>query len=151
MNFLVKYVLVVYSSMFLFINGEISVIEVVRGSIGFTDYNPGKARPTINAQTQNKLNRILTVRIVAEKGSLTDHFSESMPIQLMDENYTLLMVGKTQMGKVEFDLNRLDEVPQKLIVVSPSTANEIKINSSVGYAEFSVDTDFELPFYLATR
>jgi hypothetical protein len=69
----------------------------------------------------------------------------------MDETYKILMTAKTDSGTVMFDLNQLESLPEKLIVLSPSTANEIEVNSGTGYVELMVDGDEQLPYKIASK
>jgi hypothetical protein len=69
----------------------------------------------------------------------------------MDDTYKILMTANTDSGSVMFDLNQLESIPEKLIVLSPATANEINITSDAGYVELMVDVEEQLPLQITSK
>ncbi len=69
----------------------------------------------------------------------------------MDDTYKILMTANTDSGSVMFDLNQLESIPEKLIVLSPATANEIDITSDAGYVELMVDVEEQLPLQITSK
>jgi hypothetical protein len=107
---------------------------------------------TIDESTSYTASKLLKVKLLSvanEKGSEIKDLD--LPIQLMDETYKILMTAKTDSGTVMFDLNQLESLPEKLIVLSPSTANEIEVNTGTGYVELMVDEDEQLPYKIASK
>jgi hypothetical protein len=152
MKFLIKYILAMYGSMFLFINNELSFVEVIKSTLNPDTGVVRSQIKTIDKRTSNAISKLLTVRVIPiknEKGS--DYSDKGLPIQLMDETYKILMTANTDSGAVMFDLNQLETIPDKLILLSPATANEIAISSDAGYVELMVDVEEQLPLQIASK
>ena len=152
MKFLIKYILAMYGSMFLFINNELSFVDVVKSTLNPDTGVVRSHAKTIDKSTSNAISKLLTVRVLPIKNEKGSDFNDlGLPIQLMDESYKILMTANTDSGAVMFDLNQLESIPEKLIVLSPATANEIAITSDAGYVELMVDVEEQLPLQIASK
>ena len=152
MKFLIKYLIAMYGSMFLFINNELSFVDVMKSTLNPDTGIVRSQTKTIDESTSYTASKLLKVKLLSvanEKGSEIKDLD--LPIQLMDETYKILMTAKTDSGTVMFDLNQLESLPEKLIVLSPSTANEIEVNTGTGYVELMVDEDEQLPYKIASK
>ena len=141
-----------YGSMFLFINNELSFVDVMKSTLNPDTGIVRSQTKTIDESTSYTASKLLKVKLLSvanEKGSEIKDLD--LPIQLMDETYKILMTAKTDSGTVMFDLNQLESLPEKLIVLSPSTANEIEVNTGTGYVELMVDEDEQLPYKIASK
>jgi hypothetical protein len=137
---------------FLFINNELSFVDVVKSTLIPDTGLVRSHTKTIDESTSYAISKLLTVKVLPvanEKGS--DFNDLGLPIQLMDESYKILMTANTDSGSVMFDLNQLESIPEKLIVLSPATANEIVITSEAGYVELMVDVEEQLPLQIASK
>jgi hypothetical protein len=138
--------------MFLFINNELSFVDVMKSTLNPDTGIVRSQTKTIDESTSYTASKLLKVKLLSvanEKGSEIKDLD--LPIQLMDETYKILMTAKTDSGTVMFDLNQLESLPEKLIVLSPSTANEIEVNTGTGYVELMVDEDEQLPYKIASK
>lgn len=152
MKFLIKYLIAMYGSMFLFINNELSFVDVMKSTLSPDTGIVRSRTKTIDKSTSNAINKLLTVRVLPIKNEKGSDFNDvGLPIQLMDESYKILMTANTDSGSVMFDLNQLESIPEKLIVLSPATANEIAITSDAGYVELMVDVEEQLPLQIASK
>lgn len=141
-----------YGSMFLFINNELSFVDVMKSTLNPDTGIVRSQTKTIDESTSYTISKLLTVKVLPitnEKGSDFDELG--LPIQLMDDTYKILMTANTDSGCVMFDLNQLESIPEKLIVLSPATANEIDITSDAGYVELMVDVEEQLPLQIASK
>ena len=141
-----------YGSVFILINNGISFVDVVKSTLNPDTGVVRSYTKSIDKSTSYAASKLLKVKILSvanEKGS--ENKDLDLPIQLMDETYKILMTAKTDSGTVMFDLNQLESLPEKLIVLSPSTANEIEVNSGTGYVELMVDGDEQLPYKIASK
>ncbi len=141
-----------YGSMFLFINNEISFVDVMKSTL-YTDTGNIRTRTrTIDKKTSNAISKLLTVKVLpANNKSPTDYSDLGLPIQLMDESYKILLSANTDSGSVMFDLSQLDSIPSKFIILSPATANEILITSETGYVELMIDEEEQLPLQITSK
>ena len=64
------------------------------------------------------------------------------PIYLMDASYNLLKKSNIQHGKVQFDLSGLKLSGQELIIISPTTGDEMAINLHREYPKFVIDNTY---------
>jgi hypothetical protein len=152
MKFLIKYLFAMYGSVFILINNELSFVDVVKSTLNPDTGVVRSYTKSIDKSTSYTASKLLKVKLLSvanEKGS--ENKDLDLPIQLMDETYKILMTAKTDSGTVMFDLNQLESLPEKLIVLSPSTANEIEVNSGAGYVELMVDEDEQLPYKIASK
>jgi hypothetical protein len=152
MKFLIKYLIAMYGSMFLFINNELSFVDVMKSTLNPDTGVVISHTKTIDKSTSYAISKLLTVKVLPitnEKGSDFDELG--LPIQLMDDTYKILMTANTDSGSVMFDLNQLESIPEKLIVLSPATANEIDITSDAGYVELMVDVEEQLPLQITSK
>jgi hypothetical protein len=152
MKFLIKYLIAMYGSMFLFINNELSFVDVMKSTLNPDTGVVRSHTKTIDKSTSYAISKLLTVKVLPitnEKGSDFDELG--LPIQLMDDTYKILMTANTDSGSVMFDLNQLESIPEKLIVLSPATANEIDITSDAGYVELMVDVEEQLPLQITSK
>ncbi|MCX6186396.1 MAG: hypothetical protein NTU43_05275, partial [Bacteroidetes bacterium] len=64
MKFLLKYLIAMYGSMFLFINNEISFVDVMKSTL-YTDTGNIRTRTrTIDKKTSNAISKLLTVKVL---------------------------------------------------------------------------------------
>ena len=141
-----------YGSVFILINNGLSFVDVVKSTLNPDTGVVRSHTKSIDKSTSYTASKFLKVKILSvanEKGS--ENKDLDLPIQLMDETYKILMTAKTDSGTVMFDLNQLESPPEKLIVLSPSTANEIEVNTGAGYVELMVDEDEQLPYKIASK
>jgi len=152
MKFLIKYLFAMYGSVFILINNGLSFVDVVKSTLNPDTGVVRSHTKSIDKSTSYTASKLLKVKLLSvanEKGS--ENKDLDLPIQLMDETYKILMTAKTDSGTVMFDLNQLESLPEKLIVLSPSTANEIEVNTGAGYVELMVDEDEQLPYKIASK
>jgi hypothetical protein len=152
MKFLIKYLFAMYGSVFILINNGLSFVDVVKSTLNPDTGVVRSYTKSIDKSTSYTASKLLKVKLLSvanEKGSEIKDLD--LPIQLMDETYKILMTAKTDSGTVMFDLNQLESLPEKLIVLSPSTANEIEVNTGTGYVELMVDEDEQLPYKIASK
>ncbi|MEI6880952.1 MAG: hypothetical protein WCK82_06455 [Bacteroidota bacterium] len=152
MKFLIKYLFAMYGSVFILINNGLSFVDVVKSTLNPDTGVVRSYTKSIDKSTSYTASKLLKVKLLSvanEKGSEIKDLD--LPIQLMDETYKILMTAKTDSGTVMFDLNQLESLPEKLIVLSPSTANEIEVNTGAGYVELMVDEDEQLPYKIASK
>ncbi|NDC30836.1 MAG: hypothetical protein EBZ58_07885 [Bacteroidetes bacterium] len=152
MKFLIKYLFAMYGSVFILINNGLSFVDVVKSTLNPDTGVVRSYTKSIDKSTSYTASKLLKVKLLSvanEKGC--ENKDLDLPIQLMDETYKILMTAKTDSGTVMFDLNQLESLPEKLIVLSPSTANEIEVNTGAGYVELMVDEDEQLPYKIASK
>ena len=152
MKFLIKYLFAMYGSVFILINNGLSFVDVVKSTLNPDTGVVRSYTKSIDKSTSYTASKLLKVKLLSvanEKG--IENKNLDLPIQLMDETYKILMTAKTDSGTVMFDLNQLESLPEKLIVLSPSTANEIEVNTGAGYVELMVDEDEQLPYKIASK
>lgn len=137
MKLTMKYFTALIVSVMLFIKGDLSVVGAWLGTVNFIPFQK---------KTQTEVSRDNSIQgtrnlVVSVSGKTSGKAINELPLHLMNDEYQILAKANIRDGKVSFDLNGIEHLTGTIILISPVTSNEMKINSQAGYVDFVVDDE----------